>query len=139
MLIISRTVFCWYEALPSTSGDCNIWRTVCELLEDMLICFWSQTKVFSSQTKCFWNRYYSENVIRYRNFFQPIWNWNDFGEITLYRTLLIYWRKKSYRLLSISSKEMLFLKWLGFFWKLDSSAMQEGAQLLNWVKCTMPR
>lgn len=67
-------------------------------------------KVFSLRTKCLWTSYYSETIIEHCNFFQTILNWNDFGKISLYCTLLIYWRKKSYHLLLILLKEMLFLK-----------------------------
>lgn len=68
-------------------------------------------KVFSLQKKkCLWTRYYSEIIIKHCNFFQPILNWNDFGKVSLYCTLLIYWGEKSYHLLLILSKEMLFLK-----------------------------
>lgn len=63
----------------------NCWKTQ--------LGFFVTDKVFSLQTKCLWTSYYSEIIIKHCNFFQSILNWNNFGKISLYCTL-IYWRQK---------------------------------------------
>lgn len=93
---------CWSSVGEFSAGarhhqqNCRWWWH----LKYCVNCWKTQLGFFFSQTKF---SHYEQNVCELVtilklslpcNFFQPILNWNDFGKISLYCILLIYWRQK---------------------------------------------